>query len=163
MDVHYRDNDSATVAGILYREWESDQVEMTLVKEISQVATYEPGNFYKRELPCLLSLFNGIEYSIDVIVIDGFVTLGTENKPGLGFHLYQKLDKKIPIIGAAKNKFTNTSAETEIYRGKSKNPLYITSIGIPLQDAKSKISNMHGGFRIPTLLKQVDQLCREEI
>lgn len=162
MDVHYRDDNTATVAGILFQKWKSDRIETTIVKEISHVAPYEPGNFYKRELPCLLDLLSELDDSIDIIVIDGFVTLGTENKPGLGFHLYHKLDEEIPIIGVAKSKFANTPAATEICRGESRNPLYITSIGIPVRDAKNKILSMHGNFRLPTLIKQVDQLCRKE-
>jgi len=48
----------------------------------------------------------------------------------------------------------------KIFRGKSTNPLYITSEGIELEIAADLILNMHGIYRIPTLLKKVDQLCR---
>lgn len=88
--------------------------------------------------------------------------MGTENKPGLGFYLFRELNENIPIIGVAKSKFANTPTEPELYRGESINPLYVTSIGIPVQDAKNIIASMHGTFRLPTLLKQVDQLCRTE-
>ncbi|MCA9017967.1 MAG: hypothetical protein KDA77_21770, partial [Planctomycetaceae bacterium] len=77
-------------------------------------------------------------------------------------HLYQQLNEQIPVIGVAKSRFANTPDETRIYRGASQNPLYVTSLGIPLAEAKHKINAMHGEFRIPTLLKRVDQLCRAE-
>ncbi|MCA9014113.1 MAG: hypothetical protein KDA77_02165, partial [Planctomycetaceae bacterium] len=68
LDVHYHDDDSATVAGILFQEWEADHLEATLVKQILQVAPYEPGSFFKRELPCLLELIHDIDRPLDVIV-----------------------------------------------------------------------------------------------
>ncbi|WP_339732062.1 endonuclease V [uncultured Gimesia sp.] len=162
LDVQYRDDDSAKVAGILFQEWESDLVEASLVKTIPQVAPYEPGHFYKRELPCLLELILDIDRPLDVIIIDGFVTLGQDQHPGLGAHLYHQLNKQTPVIGVAKSRFADTPEETHIYRGESKNPLFVTSLGIPLSEAKHKITTMHGEFRIPTLLKRVDQLCRAE-
>ena len=48
-----------------------------------------------------------------------------------------------------------------IVRGESKNPLFITSEGIAVDEAAKLIQSMHGEFRIPTMLKLVDQLSRE--
>ena len=48
-----------------------------------------------------------------------------------------------------------------IERGESKNPLFITAEGIEVNEEAELIQNMHGVFRIPTLLKAVDQLSRE--
>ncbi len=54
--------------------------------------------FYKKELPCLLSIINDLpENSFDIIIIDGYVYLG-EKKPGLGVYLYNALSEKFPII-----------------------------------------------------------------
>ncbi|QDV50130.1 endonuclease V [Gimesia fumaroli] len=162
LDVHYRDDDFAKVAGILFQEWESDAVEATLVKTIPQIAPYEPGSFFKRELPCLLELIHDIDHPLETIVIDGFVTLGQDQRPGLGAHLFHQLNEQIPVIGVAKSRFANTPDETRIYRGESQNPLYVTSLGISLSEAKCKITTMHGAFRFPTLLKRVDQICRAD-
>ncbi|QDT85269.1 Endonuclease V [Gimesia chilikensis] len=160
LDVYYHPDDS--VAGLLFDDWESDQVAETLLKSIPEVAEYEPGQFYKRELPCLLALIADVKPELETIVIDGYVTLGADQRPGLGTCLYQELGEEIPIIGVAKSRFNQTPAETEILRGNSQNPLFVTALGIPLTDAQQKIKSMHGPFRIPTLLKQVDQLCRVE-
>ncbi|MBN1843541.1 MAG: endonuclease V, partial [Deltaproteobacteria bacterium] len=54
------------------------------------------------------------------------------------------------------------SSGTEIFRGGSIHPLYVTSAGVDLQKASEKIRTMHGAHRIPTLLKRVDLLAREK-
>ena len=161
VDVHYRSDNTATVAGILFPKWESDEVERILVKQIDKVAAYEPGSFYKRELPCITSLLNDIDDELEAIIIDGYVTLGREQKPGLGMHLYKSRGEEVPVIGVAKNKFLGTPQEYQVFRGKSKTPLYITAIGVSLTYAKEHIVNMHGKNRIPTLLKKVDHVCRD--
>ena len=79
----------------------------------------------------------------------------------LGDYLYEQLGMQTPIIGVAKRPFYNNDKfVTEIYRGKSLAPLYITSIGINLQEASSYIRNMAGKYRIPNILKVIDQQTR---
>lgn len=160
LDVHYHTEGSATVAGILFENWESDQVAGSLLKSIPRAAEYEPGQFYKRELPCLLALISDISQKLETIVIDGFVTLGADQRPGLGAYLYQALECQTPVIGVAKSRFNQTPTETQILRGSSQNPLFVTALGIPLAEAQRRIQSMHGEYRLPTLLRQVDQLCR---
>jgi len=60
----------------------------------------------------------------------------------------------------AKSRFAGTPVETEVLRGKSKRPLYVTSPGITLETAKGLIRNMHCRDRLPTLLTAVDRACR---
>ena len=76
--------------------------------------------------------------------------------------MYDALDEKIPIIGVAKNSFQNISTDTYLYRGESKKPLFITSSGVEQQEAKKLIKSMHGKYRFPTLLKEVDRSCRDK-
>ncbi|MBK6266140.1 hypothetical protein JKA74_13935 [Marivirga sp. S37H4] len=65
------------------------------------------------------------------------------------------------MIGVAKNNFaTINKLKREVYRGKSEKPLYITTKGIDLDEASANISKMHGDFRVPTILKLVDNYCR---
>ena len=104
-----------------------------------------------------------IEHPADCIVIDGYVYLGKEKKAGLGKHLSDMLEGKIPIIGVAKNAFADTPEYTELLRGKSRKPLFITAEGMDTEIAKQCIGNMHGRNRIPTLLKRADQLCRMKV
>jgi deoxyribonuclease V len=144
----------------VFPAWESDAVERIIVKELDNVAPYEAGLFYKRELPCILSLLEDIDQALEAIVIDGYVTLGESKQPGLGRYLYESIGKSVPVIGVAKTEFVGTPGECRVFRGKSRSPLYVTTIGMPLAEARAHIEEMHGKHRIPTLLKRVDEISR---
>lgn len=159
IDVHYF-TQGAVAAGLLFQGWSSETEHSSYSVFIEQVAEYQPGKFYLRELPCLIALINKVVEPIDFIIIDGYVTLGDDNKPGLGMHLWHALNQQVPIIGVAKSSFHNTIKESQLIRGISKNPLFISAVGIDLSVAKSYILQMHGSNRLPTLIKKVDNLCR---
>lgn len=159
IDVAYR-ADMATAACVLFHYWSDPTPARETVCEITNVAPYESGRFFLRELPCILAALNTLEQLPDVIVIDGYVWLSSDQEPGLGGHLYATLEKKPAIVGVAKTRFHRATAALEITRGESRTPLYITAAGIPLADAASLIQNMHGQFRIPTMIRRADQLCR---
>ena len=121
---------------------------------------YESGQFYKRELPCIMSVISKLDMSdIKYIIVDSYVYLG-EGKEGLGCKLFHVLDEKIPIIGIAKNKFKSEKVSEEVLRGNSKKPLYITSIGIDVKEAAKYVKYMYGEYRLPYFVKEVDKLCR---
>lgn len=159
VDVDYRD-DKAIAAGVLFQNWEDGEPAREFIAPILTVAEYEPGQFYKRELPCVLALLQQLEQLPEFIVIDGYVYLDGNQKPGFGKHLYDALEGKSIIIGVAKSRFKDTPAETEIFRGGSKRALYVTAVGISATEAKGFIMQMHGKHRIPTILKRVDQLSK---
>ncbi len=161
VDVYYY-NDKAKVVGGLFNEWTDDSPCEIISTCFYGFSKYETGNFYKRELPCLCELLRQIDKSkLETIIIDGYVYLNNEGKAGLGYYLYEQLGMQIPIIGVAKRPFYNNNKfVVEIYRGKSMIPLYITSIGINLQEASSNIRNMAGKYRIPNILKVIDQQTR---
>jgi deoxyribonuclease V len=87
LDVHYRLND-AVAACLLFQNRSDDSPRQGLTVTVSPVAPYQPGQFYKRELP------------------------------------------------------------------------FITAAGCDAELAAENIRAMHGPFRLPTLLKRVDRLCR---
>ena len=157
-DVYYFEDNSASAAVVLFSDYADSEPSASLAQILPKAADYMPGEFYRRELPCILSLLRQIKVSPDELIIDGYVMLG--HKHGLGQHLFKSLDEKIPVIGVAKSKFVGVKA-VEVYRGKGKKPLYITSAGMDLQEASEKIRTMHGAHRIPTLLKHVDLLARD--
>ena len=163
IDVHYFNDDYAVASGILFADWSASSSVKKVSIKVENIKPYEPGSFFERELPCILSLLNELSQKPDLLIIDGYVTLGAESRKGLGAHLYQALGEGIPIIGVAKNSFAGTPDDKKIYRGESEKPLYVTSIGIDQNEAKQLIQSMHGGFRIPTLLKMVDSECRSGI
>ena len=157
-DVYYPGDGWASAAAVLFSDYGDAEPAAARTVLLPGAEEYVPGQFYKRELPCLLSLIQQMSRVPDEMVIDGYVTLG--NKPGLGKHLFDIFNGRIPVIGVAKSKFKG-SLGTEFFRGRSIRPLYITSAGVERKEACEKIRMMHGAYRIPTLLKRVDLLARE--
>jgi len=156
-DVDYRDP-GAVAAGLWFHDWTDNTSVAEAVVPIAQVAPYQPGQFYLRELPCLLAVLEKGPPA-EIIVLDGYVWLG-DGQPGLGAHLYQALDERAAVIGVAKTRYAGATSAQAVRRGGSANPLYVTAVGIDLSEAARHIAEMHGLHRIPTLLKKVDQLCR---
>ena len=161
VDVHYYD-DNGVASCVVFRDWTDDCGVQEVVKHLRKVRDYMPGFFYKRELPCIMGVLSKAQGPIHAVVIDGYVWLGKEI-PGLGAHLYDKLGGTCTVIGVAKSRFKGNSFAKPIFRGRSKRPLYITAAGIASQIAAQHIQQMHGKFRIPTLLKRVDSLARTSL
>lgn len=157
VDVYYSFNKNATASAIVFLDYSDSTEYKAYLKVIPEVEDYIPGEFYKRELPCLLAIISLIEEEIDTIIIDGYIDPG--NNPGLGRHLWWALDCKKKIIGVAKKYFRDSDA-VQVFRGESRQPLYVTSAGIEKMVAAGYIKSMHGNFRIPTLLKKADYLSR---
>lgn len=160
VDVDYRKSE-AKISGICFNNWADENSTQTYASIIYEIEEYDPGNFYRREMPCILHLLREHRLSPDLIVIDGFVYLGEESNAGLGLHLFNELEQKIPIVGVAKRPFKGTYANTEVLRGESLKPLFVTAVGIELNEAKNNILSMHGKHRVPTLLKEADRECRK--
>lgn len=162
-DTFYYPDYAKTVC-IAFEQWDS-KTESFIYSENTEInSDYESGAFYKRELPCILSLLKKIDLKDgDFIIVDGYVTLDNNGKIGLGGYLYESLNKKYPVIGIAKNEFASEdNMRKTIFRGESKTPLFLTAVGIDTDDIKIKVENMYGAYRIPTLLKKLDQLTREK-
>ncbi|WES98636.1 endonuclease V [Chryseobacterium arthrosphaerae] len=161
-DTYYYEDFANTVC-IAFENWESEKEVETFIEQTKINSEYESGAFYKRELPCILSLLQKITLkSGDIIIVDGYVTLDNEGKSGLGGHLYKALDEKYPVVGIAKNEFTTPDTERRsVFRGESRTPLFLTAKGIDVDEIKTRVEQMHGAYRMPTLLKKLDQLSRE--
>jgi deoxyribonuclease V len=157
-DVYYGQT-QAIAACLLFRYWSDDHPSLELTERI-QPEPYEPGRFYRRELPGLLSVIERVPVQTGVIIIDGYVWLGDEFHPGLGAYLYEALGRVTAVIGVAKALFQEGPAVRAIKRGASLRPLYVTAAGMDLNEAARSVVELHGEFRIPTLLKRVDRLCR---
>ncbi len=159
VDICYSET-GATAGGVLFTHCISERPAREVREFIEQVEPYEPGSFYKRELPCLLKLLEPVKDRIETIIVDGYVWLGPQNRPGLGAHLYESLGKQVPVIGVAKSMFRGSTNAEAVLRGRSRRPLYVTAAGMGPVIAAKNIHGMRGPHRIPTLLKRVDQLCR---
>ena len=127
---------------------------------VNDVADYVSGEFYKRELPCIQALINEHRLTPDCIVIDGFVHIDG-GKPGLGKHLFDSLQGKVPVIGIAKNPRGVVDSNYEVFRGRSVKPLFVTCEGMELDLAKNIVKHMKGGFRMPDYIRHVDALSRK--
>ena len=160
-DTAYSGDRAKTVC-LAFLDW-SDAVPASIHSEtIDGVADYEPGQFYKRELPCILSLLKTVPLDdVVAIIVDGFVVLDDAGLPGLGAHLHVALDGRVPVIGVAKTNFaTLHQLKAEVLRGTSAKPLYVTAIGMPLDQAAEHVRTMRGEFRMPHLLSELDRLTK---
>ena len=172
VDVDYREDlggqtTSAVAAAVLFASWSAAYADAEHTRTIEEVSAYVPGQFYRRELPCLLALLaelperSELDEELGPIVIDGYVVLDEHGKPGLGRYLYDALERRVPIIGVAKTPFRANKAAREVLRGTSRQPLYVTAVGVDPDLAARNVQDMHGRFRFPTMLKRVDRLCRD--
>lgn len=159
VDVDYRDNNTAKVSGVITDSWTSNECAV-FSKMVTDVSEYEPGAFYKREMPCIIELLYAIPHRLACIVVDGYVLLGEDQHLGLGGHLYQSLAGMIPVVGVAKTYFQGTPDNQAVLRRGSTKALYVSALGADLDVMKANVDSMHGEFRNPTLLKFVDQHCR---
>jgi deoxyribonuclease V len=157
VDVHYLADGSATAAAVVFNDFSDSEAYQTYTCRVPATEPYVPGQFYKRELPCILAVLEMIEEDINTVIIDGYVDLG--DNPGLGRHLWKALKCEKIIIGVAKKYFLGSDA-IKVFRGKSRRPLFITSAGIEPEVAACLIERMHGENRLPALLKMADSLCR---
>lgn len=161
LDVAYGDT-GAAVAGTLIQSWDAEGASQVLVRRFdSPPANYEPGSFYKRELPLLLAIISEFDPPIQAIVIDGYVWLDANSMPGLGGHLFASLGRRIPVIGIAKTRFRNDTWSIPVLRAASRRPLFVTSAGIETKEAAERVRSMHGDHRIPTILTIVDRAARD--
>jgi deoxyribonuclease V len=162
IDVYYSDNHAKSI-GVMFQNWEDTEPNKIITSYTVNPLEYESGLFYKRELPCIIELMEHIDISqIYTIIIDGYVYLNDDKKPGLGYYVYKNFEGTIPVIGVAKTPFHNNKAYTKnIYRGKSLKPLYISSIGIDTAAAAEYIRNMSGEYRNPYMLKLLDSKTKE--
>jgi deoxyribonuclease V len=159
VDVHYGERVVTACVGV--KGFGDADPALELVEETKTAAApYQPGRFYERELPFLVEILARARTAatFDVVIIDGHVWLA-EDEPGLGAHLSTALGKEIVIIGVAKSRFSGGVA-VPVLRGRSRQPLYVTAAGMDVARAAELVATMHGPYRIPTILKRVDQLAR---
>jgi deoxyribonuclease V len=159
VDVGYAERD-ARAACVVFARWEDEAPAEEHVVEIDDPAPYVPGEFYKRELPCLLRVLELVRAPLEVIVIDGYVTLDPEGRPGLGARLFEALGGSTAIVGVAKTSFATATHAVAVKRGRSEKPIFVTARGLSEATAAAYVERMHGDSRIPTLLRRVDRLSR---
>lgn len=170
-DVYYdEDSSTATTAAVAFNSF-TDSVESGSYIDVSPIMSeYIPGEFYKRELPAILSLIRNrigldvLERRYDTIVVDGLYMLSDTHK-GLGARLKDYLlgvGIDIEVVGIAKTHFNGCERIAQsVYRGLSKRPLFVNGSGT--SDYAKLVESMAGTSRIPYLVKKVDKLCRHTL
>jgi deoxyribonuclease V len=151
--------EETSVACVLAADWSDGVAISEIVRKFPEAAPYQSGEFFRRELPVLLQLLSELSVEPDVVVIDGYVWLDSNQRPGLGGHLFSALGGSTPVVGVAKTRFVGAPA-APVLRGTSRSPLFVTSAGMPQEEAAAHVRDMHGRFRLPTLLKHADTLAR---
>ncbi len=160
VDVHYLEHE-AHGALLLFPSWDAAVATDRRVVRLPSPAEYKPGHFYERELPVVLALLAQVEHALAAVIIDGYVWLGAANERGLGAHLYEALGRRVPVVGVAKTAFKGSDFALPVSRGEATRPLYVTAVGLDARVAAEHVRTMHGPYRVPTLLKDVDRLSRE--
>jgi len=162
IDVYYK-NERAKAVSVEFEDWKDEKPTQIHTVELDEIEEYIPGQFYKRELPCILKVLKKSNLAtIEAIIVDGYVQLDEKGKLGLGGYLFEELEGKTPIIGVAKKHFHTIGNKcVEVFRGESKKPLFVTAVGIDLHFSAKKIEEMYGEFRFPELLKILDQHTKD--
>ena len=96
----------------------------------------------------------------EIILVDGFVHLEAPRLRGLGARLAAALPYRAAVIGIAKNPLKTADRYVPVTRGRSRRPLYVSSVGMALDRAAARVAAMHGPYRIPTLVRATDRLAR---
>jgi deoxyribonuclease V len=158
LDVDYRDTGAVTAA-VLANDWPDVGPAAEVVAHIPEVAEYVPGEFFRRELPCLLAVLDRSP-TPDIIVVDGYVWLGPD-RPGLGARLHEALGGRVPVVGVGKTSFLSAGdIAIPVHRGGSKQPLWVTAVGTDVAIAAEAVRSMHGPHRVLTLIRRADRLAR---
>lgn len=157
VDVHYLDDGTARAAAVAAVERDFSPVAWTRTAVVPAGAPYVPGEFYLRELPPLRAVIPACG-ELSLIVVDGYVDLDPDGRPGLGAHVHAEFG--VPVIGVAKTAFRDASHAARVVRGRSARPLYVTAAGMAVSKAAAVVSGMAGNFRIPDALKLADRLAR---
>jgi deoxyribonuclease V len=154
--VYYPDSGGATAALVAAPDPAFATVTAERVVHLAEVAAYRPGAFYERELPAIAAVVDG--HDLDLLLVDGYVTLDPAGRAGLGQHVHHAL--RVSVIGVAKTAFRGATHAIEVCRGGSRRPLYVTAAGLAPADAADLVRAMAGPHRLPDALKRVDALSR---
>jgi deoxyribonuclease V len=156
-DVHYLRSGGARAAAIVTADASFSDVLAERTQSLPDVAPYQPGQFYLRELPPLRAVLDGLS-PVGLLVVDGYADLDPDGRPGLGAHAHAEFG--IPVIGVAKTAFCTATHAIPVLRGTSTRPLFITAAGMPRPDAADLVRHMAGRYRLPDVLRRADTLAR---
>ena len=101
VDVHYLSTGGARAAAVLAADAAFAHLLAERTAVVPQVAPYQPGEFYLRELPPLRAVLDDLS-GLGLLVVDGYADLDPGGLPGLGARAHAEFG--IPVIGVAKSR-----------------------------------------------------------
>jgi deoxyribonuclease V len=156
-DVHYLPSGGARAAAVVAADATFSRLVGDRIAVVPDVAPYQPGQFYLRELPPLRAVLDGLP-GLSLLVVDGYADLDPDGQPGLGARAAEEFG--VPVIGVAKTLFRTATHAIPVLRGSSARPLYVTAAGMPRVDAAALVRQMAGRHRLPSALRRADFLAR---
>lgn len=156
VDVHYPATGGARAAMVVASGPTLATIEAERVHWLDVAQPYQPGSFYRRELPAILALL-GDAPPLSLLLVDGYCDLDPYGRPGLGAHVHREAG--IPVVGVAKTAFHTATHAVPVVRNGAR-PLYVTAAGLPVPDAAWLVATMAGRYRLPDALRRVDALAR---
>jgi deoxyribonuclease V len=157
VDVHYLGSGGARAAAVVAADARFCEVVAERTEAVTEVLPYRPGEFYLRELPAIRTVLSGLS-GLGLLVVDGYADLDPGGRPGLGAHAHAEFG--VPVIGVAKNAFRTASHAVPVLRGISARPLFVTSAGMPRDEAADLVRHMAGQHRLPDAIRRADTLAR---
>ena len=157
VDVYYPPAGGARAALVVATDPAFGTVVDERVAWVAEVAPYEPGSFFRRELPAMRAVLDDMP-GLDLLIVDGYVDLDPAGRPGLGARLHDQIG--VPVIGVAKTVFRSATHAVAVRRGAATRPLYVTAVGLTVERAAGLVSTMAGPYRLPDALRRVDRLSR---
>lgn len=157
-DVQYLPTGPARAALVLAGDAAFSRITAEETVLVPEVAPYEPGEFFRRELPPLRAVLAAALPKVGLLIVDGYADLDPSGSPGLGAYAHKEFG--VPVIGVAKTRFVTATHAIRVIRGQSARPLFVTSTGLPLPDAAALVHAMSGKYRLPDALRRADQLAR---
>jgi len=126
VDVCYLGADGTRAALVAAADPRFSAVVWSATSMTGPAAAYQPGQFWRRELPALRAVCGGVP-GMALIVVDGYVDLDPAGRPGLGAHVHAEFG--VPVIGVAKTCYRGAAHAAQVRRGRSLRPLYVTRRG----------------------------------
>jgi deoxyribonuclease V len=159
VDVQYLDSGEARAALVEATSAAFAQIVAERTVMVTDVAPYVPGEFWRRELPCLQAILAGGP-NLSLLVVDGYVDLDPFGRPGLGARAHETFG--VPVVGVAKTRFATATHAVPVMRGGAgtTRPLFVTAAGLPVAEAAELVRVMAGRYRLPDALRRVDALAR---
>jgi len=69
IDVYYPDDGSAVAGTVIFKDYTDSREYRKYTCHIPKTEAYIPGEFYKRELPCIMAALEMIIEDIDTVII----------------------------------------------------------------------------------------------